>query len=35
MFKQEQKKQSLAHFKAVWDAQKNIKEKNEQMENCF
>ena len=35
LHKQQQKAEALAHFKAVWEVQKTLKEKNEQMENCF
>ena len=31
----QQKVEALSHFKAVWDAQKNLKERNEAMENVF
>ena len=30
-----QKKEAVNHFKAVWEAQKTLKEQNEAMENCF
>ena len=33
--KQQQKVEQLAHMRAVWDAQKTLKQKTEQMENCF
>ena len=33
--KEQQKRESLAHFKQVWDAQKSLKQRNESMENCF
>ena len=32
---QQQKVEQLAHMRAVWDAQKNLKVKTEEMENCF
>ena len=32
---QQQKVEQLAHMRAVWDAQKNLKQKTEEMENCF
>lgn len=31
----EQKKETLAHFKEIWDAQRDLKSKNEEMENAF
>ena len=33
--KKKQKEEALNHFKAVWDAQKELKNRNESMENCF
>ena len=32
---QAQKKEALAHFKAVWEAQKKLKGRGEELENCF
>ena len=32
---QVQKKEALAHFKAVWEAQKKLKGRGEELENCF
>ena len=32
---QAQKKEALAHFKAVWQAQKILKGHGEEQENCF
>ncbi len=31
----QQKKEQLEHFKAVWEAQKSIKQKTDAMDNCF
>ena len=35
MHAQAQKKEALAHFKAVWEAQKSLKGRGEELENCF
>ena len=33
--KQEQRKQQLQHFRAVWDAQKELKQKTDEVEKVF
>ena len=35
LIKQQQKNEQLAHFKSVWDAQKNLKKLNESTEAEF